>query len=318
MIVAIKNFDLKNTHFITGDSSVYAFLGKIDVSLTYIERDPDNSFKGLKRYRNKVREVISEFKDCKVYFFFYSFDWMGLYLIKCLSKNNEVYFENVEYLFGKVRRFADLFTRGVRVKTLNMIPIMLLTGIKFNMFKINKGTYFLGISPQRLYRRYKKFTPLIDSSYFKRNVEIVEKAYDLELAGEIVFFDNPPGEYFSADSLNAVIDFLVDKGFKFALKTHPSWPSGIKNTERFSLIRKEIPGEIIVAMNHKVCLGLGSSMLNYASKYKCTISILELVQFSTPDHKKAYVDSFSDHKGHIMFPKTLEELEHLIRAELGS
>jgi hypothetical protein len=221
--------------------------------------------------------MSSKLKQEDIFFCVFVSTHNGLFLIKKLKNNNNIYFYNRD-LF--VHKKLNLIQQLKRVKTLkwiifNKILFLFIYKINFNIIDAHH-CYYLGID----IKRFKKFTSNkyseINHATYQNNIRIIQKSYKILSTYDVLYISSHCTEPNYSLKVAKILRLLKDSGLKVGVKPHPNFvPDEILNT--FTYIEKTIPSEFLSDFGiSKVFLGDTSTSLNYIANFKPTYSMINL------------------------------------------
>mgnify|MGYP000041222819 CR=1 FL=1 len=233
---------------------------------------PKSIFQAKNQLKTFWNKEFSTCKNCKVYFFSTSYDWLTATCVKQLSKNNCVtYYNHYDHLTSLVGQNSFSFKRKIMKLVYKFI-----TGVDFLAFtKVN--------FPKFNYKKYKI------AKYDIIEKPNVNKEFLYSFKGETknVLFFISPGEIekltdSSKELLFTMLNNIKRTGVSVVLKGHPRLgePDEIKPFVDF-VIPKNVPSEFINYENFDFAFGLTSAALCYpAQKNLCVVySLVKILEF---------------------------------------
>ncbi len=307
---SLQEFKMEKITILTTNPSIKIFCETSGINLKFWERNSDTSLKGMFNYKNKLHKIASELQNNSFLFCYTGFDLWGLYLMRILKKKNKVFFFKKDPVYPKRNNLFRLFESNYRKIFFNKLIYLIVTRKLFDIFEIYKTHYYLGQSEERCKKTFLEFTSSCNSSIFTYNLQKILKAYNIP-DYDVLFIDDGGLYYkFNIDILTKLMNILTQKGYKIAVKPHPTFQLSNNFFNDFQTIPKSIPSELLINKG-KLVIGVLSSSLVFFAKYQPTISLTNLVAWKSDRIKKVCKTIIN--QGKIKTPDNITELLQLIK-----
>lgn len=299
LIYYYNNYKIPDWKVVTRNENIYKFCQKLEVEVFYFEIEKDLSRAGLYKYKNDIEIFINEINinGENILYCYYLSGIVDYYIIKQLSKNNLIYFNNLDPIFESPKA-SKIFKIEYLRKVQNKIIYFVFFGV-YSKIYYGDNRFWLGIkNPMGL-----KFNSIENISIAgENNKDIIRR------------FNFPQFDYVYVDS---ILHYLVDdikemeillkeielKGYSVAVKLHPI------DSDRFNLFYqfpKFIPAELLIPFAKKAIIGVSSTSLLHISKNIQTISVINIINNNHGDWKNNYTQFLLN--GKIIIPENKSNL----------
>jgi hypothetical protein len=292
--------------FVINVENLYTFFKHLNlraINIVYIPI-PRLNLKLPYKTKNKINSIwktfFQEYKDCTIYFFSLSYDYLTACMVMRLSleKANKVYYYCYckDFLYNSKKSFSAkrllyslvyrYITNGVQFVPNVKLGFPNLNILKYNIKKINVLD-----------------KPKIESKFLYKGEQTGDKC--------ILFFISPEEEDLltkaSKIKLNRIVSNIKEKGYTLVLKGHPR--AGIpKIINKFDkTIPVYIPSEFIDYNAFQYVIGFGSTALCFPAQHKLimVISLLDMIEYRDKECQqrlKEYIVSYSGNTILFDFP----------------
>jgi hypothetical protein len=284
---------------------VARFCERLGSTHILVPTNEDRSRRGLKAHARRLRLLAAGFAGRTFVFTYHYSDVWGFYLLALLSRANRILFRQVDPTYPRV----SILQRDARVILRDRIIYQVILGVRLDVFRVAPNHCMFGMHPDRLYRRYGRFTVEKNPGAFRDNTERIARAYGLTQRDLVYIVTNPVRPV--ADlTVHQLLQRLQAAGLSVAVKQRPlgMYTSGDDFSE-FEIVDRSLPAEFVLAMSPRVVLGLWSSALNFTCQHVRTVSLLNFFKPPTKEHED-YIRHFLDPR--ILFPRTVQELEQVV------
>ena len=314
IVYIFRCFSFKDVIIISSNCKILDFCEQINVRTMRLPKKTDSpSFEDLKEYKVKVEKIADNINGEKVFFSINIFGIWYLYLIKCLSKNNKIFFKPLDPNYEIVNfSFKLMFQQEKYLTSLKDVIIMFfLTKIYFDIFNIH-NKYVLGINNESLKKRYFSLNEVKTDSIFKRNVKTINYIFKLK-KNDVLIIDSPIDNCYTYPK-NLMLEICENFSYlnlSVSVKKHPNFKISDELLDAFYKIPDHIPSELIDYSHYKIIIGNKSSSLIELSEYKSVISILNMTNYFNNEIKQRLInvnlEDFNNYK--ISSPFTMEDFK---------
>lgn len=305
----LDEYDLSEIEVIAFNEGIITFCHKVGIKCHVINLTNDLTLKGLYRLKINLDNFAKSIKNKKLYFTFRNNTTWQYYLIKEISKQNEVFFCNLDPVYKEINfNVISVFTDvGCRRILFNKLIYFLVFGIVLSVFRAGAEHYFLGLNDKKL-NEFKSFS-FESLGKFPQNKKNILSIYNVPKM-EILFIDGIT-QPVNQDILNYIVHYYNKKDIKVFLKPH-YWaevqPALLK---KCILLPKELPAEFIKDYP-RIVFGFASTSFLAYNECEKIISLIYFVENMHEDFKKVFMTQMMKNVNNIYYPKTIDELKELL------
>ena len=298
IVEAANHISLVDLKIITSNDELIKFCSKLNLNYINIDNPKNTSLKELYKHKTKIKKTLESIKNEDVLFCFYGFDLFGLFVIKILSKENKIFFNNKDNLYIKTSHLR-FWKRRISVN--NYLIYRFLLNIPLRQFEITDKRTFLGVCYKKLEEKFpslksnsKQDLFLHNSVLVKRLMNIKSNSYVIVDAGNYLFtFDKV---YF-----NWIRENLVDG--QIYLKSHPNFPMGAYDLKDIVIIEKSIPVELIMDESMTMISVISTALFH---NFPFDISKISLINYVKWKDKEEFNKGYE----RVINEKTIEIINH--------
>lgn len=300
---AAKRWLWKDMTIISGNHQISEFCKKASINIIELQPFSDTSLKGLKKHKQYIIDFAKQFTKCSFIFGHNSHDYWGLFLIYCISKNeNKVFYNSQLNEHPKLSLWKKLFLRKHNRLFLDSLILFLVLKQKFDILSFGEYS-FIGIDIKRILKKFpENSTPASDEIFSLNQNQVIVEYNIADL--KIILIDQGEAFYKYTDELIENLISLSRSYPGFYLKQHPSFKSTsedlLKNLQQLPI---EIPVELI-ATDHTILIGIASHAIKNRNR---SISLLYLVEMETIqiERYKYFLNSTQ-----IIYPQNIADLQN--------
>ena len=238
----------------------------------------DLSRSGLIKYKYDIKNFVDSINinGENILYCYYLCGIVDYYIIKQLSKNNLIYFNNLDHIFepaniGNI--FEIEYLRKVQNKIIYFVFFAICTKIYYGDNK-----FWLGVkNPMGL-----KFNSNENNSIVEENNMDIIRKFKLPKF-DYIYIDNI--QKFMIDDIkemNNILKEIESRGFSVAVKLHPGDSNEFLS---FYKLPQFIPAELLIPFAKKAIIGVSSTSLLHISMNIQTISVINIINNDHGDWK---------------------------------
>ena len=303
LIYYYNNYNIPDWKVITRNESIYKFCQKLEVEVFYFEIEKDLSRAGLIKYKNDIKSFVDKINinGESILYCYYLCGIVDYYIIKQLSKNNLIYFINLDPIFESAN-ISNIFKIEYLRKVQNKIIYFVFFGV-YSKIYYGDNRFWLGIKNPMGF----KFKSNENISIAAENNKYIIRKFKLPKF-DYIYIDNIQ-EFMIDDikEMNNILKEIESKGFSVAVKLHPGDSNEFLS---FHKLPPFIPAELLIPFAKKAIIGVSSASLLHISKNIQTISVINIINNNHGDWKNNYTKFLLNKK--IKLPLNKDELFSLI------
>ena len=321
IVYIFRCFSFKDVIIISSNSKILDFCEQINVRTIRLPKKKDSpSFIDLKEYKVKLEKISSTINGERVFFSINIFGLWELYLIKCLSKNNQIFFKSLDPYY-EIKRFSLklLFEKKYINSLKDVLIYFIVTKLHFDIFKIH-DKYVLGINKDILKKKYLPLHVPKTNCFFNKNVALINNVFKIK-RNDVLIIDSPLDSTYTLPKnlISEICNFFFSHNLSISVKKHPDYKFSNDVLEGFYNIPDLIPSEVIDYSSYKIIIGNKSSSLLKLSENKSVISILNMTNYFKSEIKEKLINinlkNFNNNK--ICSPSTIEDFKKEVINVIG-
>ena len=303
LIYYYYNYNIPDWKVITRNESIYEFCNKLEVEVFYFEIEKDFSRAGLIKYKNDIKNFVDKINinGENILYCYYLCGIVDYYIIKKLSKNNLIYFNNLDPIFESPKA-SKLFKIEYLRKVQNKIIYFVFFGV-YSKIYYGDNRFWLGIKKPIGSKIETKYNVKLKNN----NIESINKKFNLKTYDYIYVDDIQAHLKSQISEVESILKMIEIKGYSVAIKLHPNEKSKL---EGFEKLPKYLPAEFVYGFSKMGVIGVSSSSLKFLSQKVRTISLINFINNNRGDWKSNYTKFIIE--SDIILPQNKSELFKII------